>query len=370
MLTKTTRVYANHGMPLECDIYAAEDYPNDTPVLVYFHPGGLVDWGRDVIPPWLVQVCPRSLSELRAGPFTLMSICRLGLPATQMAAREPELPSPAAGWCQGTPRGCLRGVCVCAEVGRARRKDAACDFRRWKWRFASLGYRCSNLPLTREITGVFVAALIAHHCQPTPLALFSIEGINTFRHPFFNSSTLLTPEPIQDADMAAIIAGPVAVGATAPGAASAFRLEKLRADGSRNPDYRTPSAPAQDGPTPKYRRGDLYDYYTYKNGWLDLVGEVDPGYEWAKGGSPAARERVARWPPTVILHGNDDDDVPLGVSEQMRDCLGEARVSLFVADGQPHLYELTKFIDDEGPEMGAVKDAVKRLDEIVGSTVA
>lgn len=57
MLNKITSIYANHGMPLECDIYAQSDYPKDSPVFLYFHPGGLVDWGRDVIAPWLVQVC-------------------------------------------------------------------------------------------------------------------------------------------------------------------------------------------------------------------------------------------------------------------------------------------------------------------------
>ncbi|KND87060.1 hypothetical protein TOPH_08302 [Tolypocladium ophioglossoides CBS 100239] len=327
MLTKTTQVYASHGMPLECDIYAAEYYPKDTPAFLYFHPGGLVDWGRDCIPPWLVQVCLRRKWPLISPSYRL-------------------LPQTGA-------KGLLEDV------------SAAYTFAQ-KW----------NVPKgkTRRVIsgggsgGVFAASLIAHHCRPTPLALFSIEGINTFRHPFFNSSTQLTPEPIRDVDMAGIIAGPIAVGVTAPGAASAFRLEKLRADGSKNPDYKIPPAPAQDGPLPKHSRSELYDYYTYKNGWLDLVGEIDPGYEWAREKSPAARERVARWPPTVTFHGNDDHDVPLDVSEQMRDCLGEDKVSLFVADGQPHLYELTKFIDDDVPEMGAVKDAVKRLDEIVGGT--
>lgn len=56
MLSKTTEIYATHGLPLPCDIYAAADYPPDTPVFLYFHPGGLVDWGRDCIAPWLVQV--------------------------------------------------------------------------------------------------------------------------------------------------------------------------------------------------------------------------------------------------------------------------------------------------------------------------
>jgi hypothetical protein len=56
MLTKTTKVYAHHGLPLECDVYDAADYPEDAPAVLYFHPGGLVDWGRDCLAPWLVQV--------------------------------------------------------------------------------------------------------------------------------------------------------------------------------------------------------------------------------------------------------------------------------------------------------------------------
>jgi acetyl esterase/lipase len=56
MLTKTAEVYAYHGLPLECDIYDAADYPEDAPAVLYFHPGGLVDWGRDCLAPWLVQV--------------------------------------------------------------------------------------------------------------------------------------------------------------------------------------------------------------------------------------------------------------------------------------------------------------------------
>lgn len=56
MLSKSTQVYANHGMPIECDIYSDSDYPEDAPAFLYFHPGGLVDWGRDCLAPWLVQV--------------------------------------------------------------------------------------------------------------------------------------------------------------------------------------------------------------------------------------------------------------------------------------------------------------------------
>jgi pimeloyl-ACP methyl ester carboxylesterase len=215
--------------------------------------------------------------------------------------------------------------------------------------------------------GFFTAAVVAHHCEPSPLALLSIEGINTFRHPFFNSSTLLTPEPLDDGAMAAFTEpGPAVIGVTPAGARGAFKLDKLRLDGSKNTSYRDPTPPSppdEDASAPS--RGALYDYYIYKNAWLDLVGDIDRGYEWAKDDTPEAKTRLAKWPPTVIFHGNADEDVPLSVSEQMRDCLGTDKASLFVVDGQPHLFELTKFIEDDLPEMEVVRTAVKRLDGIV-----
>lgn len=170
--------------------------------------------------------------------------------------------------------------------------------------------------------------------------------------------------------MAPFINGPIQVGETPPGTASAFRLDKLLPDGTKNTDYKPPPQAPKTADAavvePEYSRGALYDYYTYKNGWLDLVGAVDPGYDWAKElASSAAEARRKKWPYTVIFHGDDDYDVPLDVSEQMRDSLGEDKVSLFVAKDQPHLYELNKFIEDDDAGMEAVRKAVARLDEIV-----
>jgi acetyl esterase/lipase len=55
-ITKSTHVFAVHDIPLECDVYQASDYPESSPVLLFFHSGGLVTGGRQDIPPWLVQV--------------------------------------------------------------------------------------------------------------------------------------------------------------------------------------------------------------------------------------------------------------------------------------------------------------------------
>lgn len=222
-------------------------------------------------------------------------------------------------------------------------------------------YNYNSQLLIRLTKGFFMAALIAHHCEPKPLALFSIQGINTFRHRFFNSSVQTAGEEISHAAMAKHIAGPIQVGDDAPDE-STFFPEKLTPDGAKNPNFAPPTPGAE---YQENHRGMLYDYYTFNNSFVEMTGSVDPGYQWAK--RPGARDRVAAWPRTVIFHGNNDPDVELNVSEDMRDCLGEEKVTLIVADGQPHLYELEKFLEDDAPGMDVVRQAVARLDEIVAS---
>jgi hypothetical protein len=201
-----------------------------------------------------------------------------------------------------------------------------------------------------------MAAIIAHHSNPKPLALLSTQGINTFRHPFFNTSVLLAEEEIPPSTMEKYISGPVQTG-------DDIVLDKLTSDGAKNPNYSPPEFEPNDS---SIYRGMLYDYFTFNNTYLDLVGSIDPGYQWAK--LPDAKDRVAQWPKTVIFHGNNDPDVVLDVSEDMRNCLGEDKVTLIIAEGQPHLYELEKFIEDDAPGMDVVRQAVARLDEIVASS--
>ncbi|KAK1245996.1 hypothetical protein MKX07_005065 [Trichoderma sp. CBMAI-0711] len=303
VIRKITQEYATHGIPLECDIYTPDDAPKDSPVFLYFHPGGLVGGSRDLIAPWLAR--GKGLLEDASAAYAF-----------------------AQNW--NTQHGdAKRRVIVGGASG-----------------------------------GFFMAALIAHHCHPKPLALFSIEGINTFRHRFFNSSVLIPDEEIPHAALEKHIAGPMQVGDMKPDE-STFVLNKLTPEGAKNPDFAPPKAPEQTS-SDESHRGMLYDYYTFNNSFVDLVGDVDPGYQWAK--QPDAKDRVAEWPKTVVFHGNNDPDVELNVSEEMRDRLGEDKVTLFVAKGQPHLFELEKFMEDDAPGMDAVRQAVAKLDEIVASS--
>ncbi|TDZ20085.1 hypothetical protein Cob_v007308 [Colletotrichum orbiculare MAFF 240422] len=81
---------------------------------------------------------------------------------------------------------------------------AAYDFtRRWEITDESAPKRKVNVG--GGSAGFFMAALTAHHLTPTPIALLSITGITTFRHHFFNSSVLLTPEPVTLAQQSSTI---------------------------------------------------------------------------------------------------------------------------------------------------------------------
>ena len=95
MLTKQTEIYANHTIPLPCDIYTDASVARDDIAFLYFHPGGLVDWGRDCIAPWLVQVSP----VLR---FRFIELTLPDVPAASVAVDQRELSSYASSWKPGT----------------------------------------------------------------------------------------------------------------------------------------------------------------------------------------------------------------------------------------------------------------------------
>jgi acetyl esterase/lipase len=334
-MQKTTHTYATHGIPLECDVYArpgplsSSPASPDSPVFLFFHAGGLVCCGRDRIPPWLVQVCLQRGWPLISASYRLM-------------------PQPGgAGLVEDVSAAYAFAQAYQAPAGKSRRVIVG---------GASAGF--------------FMTTLVAHHCSPPPLALLSICGIASFTHPFFTSSTLLS-DPIPDGALDEHIAGPPVVGVSDPATVSIFSPEMLLPDGFPNRAYVAPAPPPKpELPPGRYERGMLYEYYTARNAWAGLLGpDVDPGYAWALDTNPEARARRARWPRTSIFHGDADVPVPLGVSEEMRRCLGD-RVRLFVAPGMDHLFEQKSFIEDEGAEMDAVRAAVRALDENVAAALA
>lgn len=207
-----------------------------------------------------------------------------------------------------------------------------------------------------------MASLLAHHAKPPPVALLGITPIPTFRHPFFNSSVLLTPEPIKDEDMASYINGPVEVGTATDSGKAMFAVECLLEGGQRNPDYVRPTGPAADdaasaSPSNPWSRGCLYDYYLHRNRFVDLVGDVDPGFAAAE----TDPERFASWPPTVVIQATADCDVSPDVGPDMASQLGSEKVEIVAAPGEGHLFEAGSFLEDAGTGMDAVRKAVDAL---------
>lgn len=219
--------------------------------------------------------------------------------------------------------------------------------------------------------GFFLAALLAHERLSCLVALVSIYGIPSFQHEFFRSSTMLTPEPIASDAMKRHEEGPMTAWVSEAGEPEVFLVQMLNPDGSRNRDYvpiveEHSSVGGEGDKELGLRRGLLYEYYVYNNSFPELVHPVDPGFN-----EPTKENLGWRlcWPPTVVIHGRDDVDFPLGGSLWMRDAILEDKVRVFIAEGKGHLFELGLFLEEGNGGMDVVKRAIEALDEMVQSVV-
>lgn len=209
-----------------------------------------------------------------------------------------------------------------------------------------------------------MASLVSHHLQPPPLALFSISGIATFRHPFFHSSTQLTPTPIPTSDVERFFNGPLTVGSAPDYDTRTFAPEMLLPSSTaKNPEYVHTETPAERSAAEKEIniRNTLYDYFLYQNAFEGIVGDVDPGFDWAleKG------EKWKAWPVTIYIQGDADVDVDKDVCVSAAIKLGE-KARFFMAEGQPHLFEERSFLEEESPAMDVVRAAIAELKSVVG----
>lgn len=64
-----------------------------------------------------------------------------------------------------------------------------------------------------------------------------------------------------------------------------------------------------------------------------------------------------------------DTDVDKDVCLSAANSLGE-KARMFMAKGQPHMFEATCFVEDEAHGMDVVRDAIKELKNIVSQAVA
>ncbi|KAK1829804.1 Alpha/Beta hydrolase protein [Podospora conica] len=322
-LEKKTVPFAHHDVPLHVDIYDAPDYPADSPIVLFFHSGGLVGGSRSMIPPWLIQVC-------HARKWPLLSPSYRLLP--QASGHDLLLDAHSA------------------------------------YTFASSYPHPRPIILAGASAGFLPACLLAHNPPPSsrpPLALLSITGIPTFHHPFFTSSRLLPPDPIPEDDVAAFLSrskDDVTVGRHPWDRAAVFRLASLLPSGARNPEFDPATAPLPEGNDGPAERGLLYDYFVYENLFPDLIGgrEVDRGFD-----APEA-EGLDKWPVTVMIQGDADDDVDPAVCRDVAEKLG-GRAMLFVAEGKGHLFERSKFLEEVEADEGllAVRRAMEALDGVV-----
>lgn len=204
--------------------------------------------------------------------------------------------------------------------------------------------------------GFFMATLIAQHLTPKPLALLSYTGIPTFRHPFFNSSTLIPPEPITEEEIKHLVTESVSVGTTPT---VVFSVDMVLPSGLKNPDFQPSSHNQLDGHGQDPNRGLLYYYYLHENRFVPLVGSVDPGFRWA---SDPASSKLADWPFTILIQGDKDIDVDMDVCVSVAESLGPAKAKLIMAPGQGHRFQKTSFIEDVGPGMDEIRTAMRDLE--------
>ncbi|CEJ59094.1 hypothetical protein PMG11_07730 [Penicillium brasilianum] len=320
-LRKTTHQYAHHDIPLECDVYDAINYADDAPVFLFFHAGGLVGGNCSCVPPWLVQTCYGQKWPLISASYRLV---------------------PPIG-----------GKELLEDV------TAAYQFAR---KLGDIAER--RVIVGGASAGLFMASLVPHHLQPAPLALFSISGIATFRHPFYHSSIQLTPTPIPTSDVERFFNGPLIVGSAPDYDPWTFHPAMLLPSSTaKNPDYVHPQPPAEKSAAEREIeiRDTLYDYYIYQNAFEGIVGEVDPGFDWAleKG------KKWTAWPVTIFIQGDADVDVDKDVCVSAASKLGE-KAKFFMAEGQPHLFEGRSFLEEESPAMDVVRAAIAELKSVVG----
>ncbi|KAH8883098.1 alpha/beta-hydrolase [Thozetella sp. PMI_491] len=318
-LTKNTVLYACHQVPLELDVYEASDYPQSGPVVLFFHSGGLVGGDRGDVPPWLVQACYRRKWPLLSASYRLL----------------PQVPA----------------------QGLVEDAKAAFNFARTHG-----GQHNRSVIAAGASGGFFMVTLIASHLEPKPVALLSITGIPTFKHNFFNSSYLIPPEPIEEEEVEHLLAEPVVVGKS-PCSREIFYIEQLLPLGGKNPEFVKPK-PASDGtPAQDPNRAILYDYYLHNNLYEPLTAEVDPGYDWAA--DPSNASRLADWPVTIFIQGDEDEDVKVDVTRDCAKNLGPEKGKFYLAPKQGHLYERNKYLEDEDESMDAVRKALQELDAAV-----
>ncbi|KUJ10806.1 alpha/beta-hydrolase [Mollisia scopiformis] len=326
MAAKSTHVFKTIGtLSLHLDIYtrtlppANDVFTPETPVILFFHGGGVVSHDRRLLLPHIVQS-----SLLRGWP--LVSADYRLLPQT-------------------------KGIDILEDI-----KDAY-TFVRTKLFSILHGSSDSNENVIKNVivagcsAGAYATYQAGHHFQPRPIALLAYYGNATVDDPWFRSNKVLTEKPLLQSQIQHFLDEPENCGYTTP--AHQFDRSCLLQDLNPSPDWKKPEEAVED--KERLPRDTLYFWLLQNNLYPELMKGFDK--------SLSDEEAWKGYTRTVIVHGDEDDMVPYQASVDVASVIGPVTVKLFTVKGKKHAFDSGLYLGD--PDLELVEEAWRALDEIV-----
>lgn len=161
--------------------------------------------------------------------------------------------------------------------------------------------------------GGYLALLCGHFKDHRPIAILSYYGVTTTSDAMFKRERDPAQPKIPRAYVAHFLDEETSVGSTP--AHGAFYPDCLLPDLTRNPEF---VLPARDEGHPAHNRQLLLPYFAQENMFASFMEDVDRDLE-----DEGWRDYV----PTVFVHGEADDAVPLQASVNLMEVIGESFLS-------------------------------------------
>lgn len=299
MASKSTYVYKTAAtLEILLDVYtrkadlSSHHLGTNTPVVLFFHGGGVVSHDRRLLYPHIVQSC------LKRGWPLVSADYRLFPQADGLDVLE-DLKDAYAFVREKLPgvlnigAGPMTNVIVSGQSAGMLSREA----------FA-------KEPLLSK-QGAFLAYQAGHLVRPRPLALLTYYGHGTSDDDWFRSNKVLFEPPVTLDQIGHFLDEPVHCGFTPP--SSQFDPNCLLEDLKPNPAWKKP-AEEVGGLLP---RDFLFFYLNQNNRYPQLGKGIDKSYN-----DPAWKN----FPPTIIIHGDQDPFVLLEASETLVTVIGTSYV--------------------------------------------